>query len=149
MRRRTTTTAVAGVLFTAALSFGFSGTAHAADLYNCPDFQYQEDAQAVYNQNTSDPNGLDDDSDGEACENLPRRGSNSTGSTVTTTSGSQVSVTTTSGGQVSTRPAGAVAAGDGSASDESSALPYVLGGVALTAAGGAAIAARRSSRATV
>lgn len=29
------------------------------DLYNCTDFQYQEDAQAVYNQDTSDPNGLD------------------------------------------------------------------------------------------
>ena len=52
--------------------------------------------------------------------------------------------------QVTSRPAGAVAAGDGSSSgDEARALPYVLGGVALTAAGGAAIAARRSSRATV
>ena len=136
MRRRTT--AAVGVFFTAALSFGFSGTANAADL-NCSNFTYQEDAQAEYNKDTSDPNGLDgDDNDGRACESLPSRGTSSTGST------------TTSGTQVSTRPAGAVAAGDGSASsDEASALPYVLGGVALTAAGGAAIAARRSSRATV
>src|SRR3954447_24385742 len=113
MRRRTT--AAAGVLFTAALSFGFSGTANAADIYNCSDFTYQEDAQAVYNQDTSDPNGLDGTpNDGVACESLPRRGTSSTGSTVTTTSGAQVAV----------RPAGAVAAGDGSsASDDASALP--------------------------
>lgn len=52
--------------------------------------------------------------------------------------------------QVSTQPTGAVAAGDGSAStDQASALPYVLGGLAFTAAGGAAFAARRNSRATV
>ena len=29
------------------------------DLYDCPDFTYQEDAQAVYDQETSDPYGLD------------------------------------------------------------------------------------------
>lgn len=52
--------------------------------------------------------------------------------------------------QVSVKPAGAVAAGDGSSStDQGSALPYVLGGLGLTAAGGAAFAARRNSRATV
>jgi cobalamin biosynthesis Mg chelatase CobN len=148
MRRRTTATA--GVLFTAALSLGFSGTAHAADLYNCSDFTYQEDAQAEYNKDTSDPNGLDGTpNDGVACESLPRKGTSSTGSTTTGTTGGGTSSTTT-GGQVSTRPAGAVAAGDGSSSgDEASMLPYVVGGVALTAAGGAAFAARRSSRTTV
>lgn len=52
--------------------------------------------------------------------------------------------------QVSVKPAGAVAAGDGSSStDQGSALPYVFGGLGLTAAGGAAFAARRNSRATV
>ena len=45
-------------------------------------------------------------------------------------------------------PDGGVAAGDGSAMDDTSALPYVLGGLAFTAAGGAAVAARRNSRAT-
>ncbi|RFU18899.1 hypothetical protein D0Z06_24350 [Geodermatophilus marinus] len=134
-------------MFTAALSFGFSGTAHAADLYNCPDFQYQEDAQAEYDKDTSDPHGLDgpigtesSGVPGVACEDLPSRGTSGAGGTTTTG--------TTSGSQVSTRPAGAVAAGDGSSSsDEGNALPYVLGGAALTAAGGAAFAARRSSRA--
>ncbi len=137
MRRRTTLTA--GVFLTAALSFGFSGTAQAADLNCLEDFTYQEEAQAVYDRDPSDPNGLDgDDNDGRACESLPSRGTSSA-----------ATGTTTSSSQVSTRPAGAVAAGDGSsATEQSSALPYVLGGVALTAAGGAAFAARRSSRAS-
>ena len=52
-------------------------------------------------------------------------------------------------GILGSTPNGGVAAGDGSSStDGGSALPYVLGGVALTAAGGAAFAARRSARAT-
>jgi hypothetical protein len=155
MRRRTT--AAAGVLFTAALSYGFSGTANAADLYKCEDFAYQEDAQAVYDQDTSDPHGLDGQVgptytgvQGVACEDLPRRGTSSAGSATPATATSTTTTSTTTGGQVSTRPAGAVAAGDGSSSrDEASALPYILGGVALTAAGGAAVAARRSSRTTV
>ena len=48
------------------------------DLYDCADFQYQEDAQAVYNQDTSDPYGLDGPigesyagTQGVACEELP------------------------------------------------------------------------------
>ena len=140
MRRRTTT-AAAGVLFTAALSFGFSGTAHAADTYNCPDFVSQADAQAVYNADPTDPNQLDRDNDGQACEDHDYVANPGT---VT----SAMALGTTS--QVTSRPAGAVAAGDGSSSGGgASALPYVLGGVALTAAGGAAFAARRSSRATV
>ena len=45
------------------------------------DFQFQEDAQAVLDQDRSDPHRLDglseDESDGIACESLPRRGSSS------------------------------------------------------------------------
>lgn len=38
-------------------------------------FQFQEDAQDVFNQDPSDPNGLDgNDNDGLACESLPSRG---------------------------------------------------------------------------
>ena len=51
-------------------------------------------------------------------------------------------------GVLSTTPNGGVAAGDGSSSGTETALPYVLGGIALSAAGGAAFAARRTSRAT-
>ncbi|GHA07023.1 hypothetical protein GCM10010372_02740 [Streptomyces tauricus] len=59
-----------------------AGTAHAQDL-DCRNFSYQEDAQAVYDQDRSDPNRLDEDQgpdDGTACEVLPRR----TATTLTT-----------------------------------------------------------------
>ncbi|MFF8293531.1 excalibur calcium-binding protein [Streptomyces sp. NPDC016309] len=52
-----------------------SGVAHAQDL-DCRDFIYQEDAQAVFDSDPSDPNRLDEDrgvDDGIACEVLPRR----------------------------------------------------------------------------
>ena len=38
---------------------------------NCSDFATQPEAQAVYDQDPSDPNGLDADDDGIACETLP------------------------------------------------------------------------------
>jgi hypothetical protein len=48
-----------------------------ADLYDCSDFRFQEEAQAVFDQNPSDPYGLDEDDprpdDGKACEALPSR----------------------------------------------------------------------------
>jgi hypothetical protein len=134
---RRPTTAAAGVLITAALSLGFTGTATAADL-NCSDFTTQAAAQAELDKDRTDPNGLDRDKDGIACETLPGANAAQPISEDDTVIGA---------GQVSARPAGAVAAGDGSSSGEGSALPYVLGGVALAAAGGAAVAARRSSRA--
>jgi hypothetical protein len=37
---------------------------------DCSDFESQEEAQAVLEEDSSDPNGLDEDSDGEACEDL-------------------------------------------------------------------------------
>ncbi len=50
----------------------------AQDVLNCKeDFQFQEDAQAVFDQDPSDPNKLDEDrspDDGIACEALPSRG---------------------------------------------------------------------------
>ena len=131
--RRTT---AAGVLVTALLTLGATGTANAADL-NCGDFATQAEAQAVLVADPSDPNNLDGNDDGQACEDhtyAPAAAPSSATSTATS--------------QVSTRPVGAVAAGDGSASEDGSALPFVLGGVALAAAGGAAVAARRSSRAS-
>jgi hypothetical protein len=45
--------------------------AFAANIYNCSDFSTQEEAQAVYDEDTSDPNYLDGDDDGVACEDLP------------------------------------------------------------------------------
>lgn len=136
MRRRTT--AAAGVLFAAGLSLGTTGAATAADL-DCADFATQADAQAALTATPGDPNGLDWDDDGIACETLPGGGA-----TATTEDN-----TVLGSAQVSTRPVGAVAAGDGSAAtDDGSVLPYALGGLALAGAAGAdgaAVAARRSS----
>ncbi len=44
--------------------------ADAADEFDCIDFATQEEAQAVYDLDPSDPNGLDPDFDGVACEEL-------------------------------------------------------------------------------
>ncbi|WP_329214681.1 excalibur calcium-binding protein [Streptomyces sp. NBC_01485] len=52
-----------------------AGVAHAQDL-DCRDFTFQEDAQALFNQDPTDPNRLDEDQgpdDGIACEVLPHR----------------------------------------------------------------------------
>ncbi|AVV47020.1 excalibur calcium-binding protein [Streptomyces sp. ID05-04B] len=72
MPRRATVAGIAAAVLTVAL---LSGVAHAQDL-NCSDFTYQEDAQAVFDQDPSDPNRLDEDrgpDDGIACEVLPHR----------------------------------------------------------------------------
>jgi hypothetical protein len=39
--------------------------------YNCSDFSTQEEAQSEYDSDYSDPNYLDGDDDGVACESLP------------------------------------------------------------------------------
>ncbi len=62
----------AGLLVPAVASAG------APDLWDCPDFEFQEDAQAVFDQFPGDPYRLDDDNDGIACEGLPSRGSTGT-----------------------------------------------------------------------
>jgi hypothetical protein len=46
------------------------------DRYDCGDFTYQEEAQRIFDQNPSDPYGLDEDDgvdDGIPCETLPHR----------------------------------------------------------------------------
>lgn len=56
------------------------------DQFDCADFDTQEEAQAVYDQDTSDPNGLDGPigtgftgTEGVACEELPSSGDATTG----------------------------------------------------------------------
>src|SRR3954449_702155 len=68
---RRSTYAAMGVLFTAALYFSFPGIANAQDDQNCSDFATQQDAQAHFDQDKSDPDNLDADNDGIACEALP------------------------------------------------------------------------------
>ncbi|MDQ0585210.1 excalibur calcium-binding protein [Streptomyces rishiriensis] len=66
---------VAGIAATILTFAPLSAVAHAQDL-DCRDFSYQEDAQAEFNRDISDPNRLDEDQgrdDGIACEVLPHR----------------------------------------------------------------------------
>ncbi len=59
-----------------------SAEAQSGDQFDCADFDTQEEAQAVYDGDTSDPSGLDgpqgetsDGTPGVACESLPSGGS--------------------------------------------------------------------------
>jgi hypothetical protein len=47
--------------------------AHAESDLDCSDFAFQEEAQAEFNRDPSDPFRLDGDNDGIACEALPPR----------------------------------------------------------------------------
>ncbi|MFG3496733.1 excalibur calcium-binding protein [Streptomyces sp. NPDC047886] len=69
----------AGAILLCAVLVQSTGPAYARQDVNCPDFVYQEDAQAVLDRDSSDPHRLDEDQgpdDGIACENLPRRAVN-------------------------------------------------------------------------
>ena len=125
--------AAAVVVLTAAVSLPLTGTASAVDL-DCDQFPNQAAAQVVLDADPADPNGLDSNGNGVACEAY-----------------GYTAVATTAG-QVSVQPTGGVAAGDGSSAGQApveggSPLPYVVGGLAFAGAGGAALAARRASRA--
>jgi hypothetical protein len=66
--------AAAGVVLAAVtVAAGPSLAAHVNDL-DCQDFANQQAAQAVYLADRSDPNRLDGDHDGVACEQLPTAG---------------------------------------------------------------------------
>jgi hypothetical protein len=73
---------------------GTGGTTTGEDVYDCPDFQFQEDAQAEHDRDPSDPSGLDGPigpnndttgTPGKACEDLPLRDGSETVSTMPTT----------------------------------------------------------------
>ena len=66
---------IAGIAAATVSIAPLAGVAHAQDL-DCRNFVFQEDAQAVFNQDPTDPNRLDEDQgpdDGIACEALPHR----------------------------------------------------------------------------
>ncbi|WP_103341597.1 excalibur calcium-binding domain-containing protein [Amycolatopsis sp. CA-126428] len=121
---------------------------------NCPDFQYQEEAQAVFDATPGDPNHLDRDKDGIACNDLPHRMQRSTTTAekpVTTPHSAPKTApkTTTkkpatTGGQVKVKPVGGVATGGGEPDAEVPGL-LVLGGtlLAATVSGGMVLYLRR------
>ena len=99
---------------------------------DCADFASQADAQAALEADPTDPEMLDADHDGVACEDHAYTPTGGTGGS-------------SAGEQVPTAPVGGVATGDGSTAG-TDVLPFVVGGLGLAAAGGAAFAARRTAR---
>ncbi|MEU6683883.1 excalibur calcium-binding protein [Streptomyces sp. NPDC046832] len=74
MRRRT---GALGALFAVVAIVPMADPAHARQDLDCRDFAFQEDAQAVFDADRSDPHRLDEDQgpdDGIACEALAHRG---------------------------------------------------------------------------
>ena len=119
---------------------------------DCGDFTYQEEAQAVFDAVPGDPNRLDADNDGIACEELPSRPVSQPSSTPTTTpadptpSTSKAKPTTKkpTSSQVKVKPVGGVATGGGGSSSDDSGAFIALGGVVLVgAAAGTVLVARR------
>ncbi|MFK5634946.1 MULTISPECIES: excalibur calcium-binding domain-containing protein [unclassified Ornithinimicrobium] len=142
MQKLYRTPAVAGL--TLAASLLLAGPSSAADL-DCADFASQAAAQAHYMANPTDPDGLDADDDGVACENY---------SSYSDTARNEVPLGTVvdNGGdddddQVPTPPQGGVATGGGSTTGVEHAGLLVAGGLALTlGTGGLAMSAARRSR---
>jgi hypothetical protein len=83
MRRVTVSIAVVACWVTGLLLL--AGVAVAQDRLNCEDFDSQDEAQAVLDRDPSDPNNLDADNDGMACDTLPSGGTTGTSTTGTTT----------------------------------------------------------------
>jgi hypothetical protein len=155
-RALTTAAAVAGLALLGPVSLASAqlATPLAIADKDCGDFQYQEDAQAVYDQDPSDPNGLDgDDNDGIACESRPHRPVQNTTAPTTaqqpstkthTTPKSTTTRKAATGGQVKVKPVGGVATGGGEP-DQGAPAFLVLSGAVLAAAtsGGMVLYLRR------
>jgi hypothetical protein len=140
----------------AATTLPMAGVAFAQDR-NCSDFEFQEDAQAALR--SGDPDNLDDDDDGEACETLPRRGSSSgrgasnddsndnsnddSNDNSNDDSNDNSNDNSNDEGQVRTKPKGSVDTGDGSSAPDTTA-PAVLALAGIAAIGVTAAAARSS-----
>src|SRR5215207_8642153 len=69
----------------------YEDKAAAQNVLNCSSFSTQEEAQAELDRDPSDPNNLDADNDGIACEELP----SGAGTTGTSTTGTSTTGTTT------------------------------------------------------
>lgn len=116
---------------------------------DCEDFATQQEAQAVFNQDTSDPNGLDADNDGLACEDFDYATGGMTGDDVDDDAiGMDDDM---NGGTVVDQDAGATQYGDDDstvtqyaddevADDDMTALPDTGGPTLLPLAAGLAVA---------
>jgi hypothetical protein len=132
---------------------GIASAAPAADR-DCPDFSSQAEAQAALVP--GDPERLDRDKDGIACEDYGYRSGSSSAPTTSSPSTASGTGSSSSGSssssaepvQVVRVPSGSVDAGDGSATGGAGedAAPLVLAAYGAVAASGAAVAVWRTRR---
>ena len=123
------------------LAFGVTATpAYAADTLNCSDFATQQEAQATLNADKSDPNRLDGDNDGVACEALPSGPRVSSGGTTTTKS---TKSTATRKSQISSVPQGGTDAGGGSTASTENIGLLTTGGALILLSGATLLVRRR------
>lgn len=164
--KRLTLAAFLSVLF----MFGTTQSVFAADDLNCSDFDTQPEAQAHLEDDPSDPDGLDRDGDGIACEHLPQGNSNANndGASETADESEEASEDTSTDESTSSEDAAAseeetsseeaTSSDDASASDESAstdeeggelpntatALPLgILGGLGAMVLGGLGLRKRQ------
>jgi hypothetical protein len=136
--------AVAAVL-AAAATLPLAGIANAQPDRDCPDFASQAEAQAALDSRPGDPERLDADNDGIACESHfgePTTTAAPTTSAVPTTS----AAAPTTGGQVSVLPQGGVDTGDGSTVAEPVTGPALIALAGLVAVATTAAATSRRGR---
>lgn len=127
---------------TAGVVLGFAGTASAQDL-NCSDFATQSEAQATLEANPSDPNRLDGNNNGVACESSfgggsRGPGSNSTGSGSSTGGSSSTGGGSSSGGQEESSSSNGSSTSSSSGSSTGSDTGTAPTGGVETGAGGTA-----------
>lgn len=123
------------------LALGLTMTAAAQDI-DCPGLSFEE-AQDILAQDPSDPNGLDRDNDGVACENNARDGGEVSGDTDDTVADDGTGGETDDGVEQDA-PSALPETGVGVATDGASDMTHiVLFGVAATLFGGAVLSVRR------
>ncbi|MGW0565117.1 hypothetical protein ACWDZ4_32115 [Streptomyces sp. NPDC003016] len=136
-------TAAAALVLAVAASAQLSGVSQAQVDLDCRDFAFQEEAQAEFERDPSDPNRLDEDQgpdDGIACEALPSRNSVGTATAAPLDTATAAPVRPTEPGQVTVAPSRGVDAGTGSTTEGSGGaetaygLGLTAGAAALTAA---------------
>lgn len=130
-------TAAAAFVLAVATTLPLAGTASAqTGDRDCEDFPTQQEAQAALDAEEGDPERLDADDDGEACETFFDE-SDANGSDDDGEDGDD-------DGQVTTVPRGGVDTGDGTSADPTVPALLALGGLSLVGLGAAA--AHRSAR---
>lgn len=147
---RTSRLAMSTVLAAGLVGFAGAPALASTDL-DCSDFEFQEDAQAVFDQDPSDPNRLDEGGEeGVACESLPPRGeepadppTSTPTATPTTTGDGPDGDDPDDDGMV--MPTDGVDAGAGGTAGDVSGLLATGGLLAAAGAGGLVLLRRRST----